>query len=135
VERIREELTAEARGRKRRAIELAVALGAVEELHAQIVALLSDEDQYLRIEAIRALATHDGRATRDAIRDSLLDAQPLVRQTAEAALAELTRHDTVKLCADPQRDTVSVLPLPNAPPLAPRSVFDAGTQTPIGGAP
>jgi HEAT repeat protein len=109
IDRLRNELTTATRGRKQRALDLALALDAVEELHAQIATLLVGEDQYLRIEAIRALATHDSRATRNALRDSLLDPHPLVREAAESALADLTSRDTVKLAADDSRDTV---PLP-----------------------
>jgi HEAT repeat protein len=74
---------------------LASALDIVGQLEEPIAALLRDDDQYLRIEAIRALATKDGPLVRQAIRDALLDGQPLVQQAAEAALAELTRGDTV----------------------------------------
>lgn len=119
VEKIRSELAAISRGRKQRAIELALALGAVEELHGQIAAFLAGEDQFLRIEAIRALATCDSRATRDALRDSLLDSHPLVREAAEAALAELTSRETVKLAADSRRDTVRIAPPQSAPVGAP----------------
>jgi HEAT repeat protein len=106
LQRVRQELLATTRGRKQRALDLALALDAIDDLHSQIAALLTDEDQFLRIEAIRVLATHDNRATRDALRDSLLDSHPLVREAAEAALSDLARRDTVKLAADAGRDTV-----------------------------
>ncbi|HEY2411608.1 MAG TPA: HEAT repeat domain-containing protein [Pirellulaceae bacterium] len=130
VERIRGELTSKTRGKKQRAIELALALNAVDELHTQIAALLTDEDQYLRIEAIRALATHDSRVTRDALRDSLLDGHPLVREAAESSLADLTRRDTVKLAADTSRDTVPMADRHTAPPAPPAAVFAPRTQAP-----
>lgn len=106
VDRLQMELAADSRGRKQRALELAVALGAVEDLLIPIAALLGDEDQYLRIEAIRALATCDSRAIRESLRKALLDSHPLVQKAAESALAELNRKtaDTVVLEAD--RETV-----------------------------
>jgi HEAT repeat protein len=125
AQRIREELSAPARGRKVRALELAVALAAVEELQGQIAGLLTDEDQFLRIEAIHALATHDNRATRDALRDSLLDSHPLVREAAESALADLTQRDTVKLAANANRDTVRVAGHQSGPPASSAAAFDA----------
>lgn len=124
VERLRGELTNTPRGRKHRAIELAVALGAVDVVLGEIAALLADEDQYIRLEAVRALATQDCRATRDALRDALLDSHPLVRQAAEAALLQLTRGDTVKLTADAVSDTV---PSPSA---AKSSPFIPGSSIP-----
>jgi HEAT repeat protein len=129
VTRLHDELTAKTRGRKQRALELALALDAVEELHAQIAALLTDEDQYLRIEAILALASHDSRATRDALRDSLLDSHPLVREAAESALADLTRRDTVKLAPDANRDTVRMAAGQSSQPASPPAVSVALSQT------
>src|SRR5439155_4041622 len=106
VDRIRAEIEAPTRGRKKRALELAVALNAVEPLQQPIAGLMKDEDQYLRIEAIRALATIDSPATRQALRDAMLDAQPLVQQAAEAAMRALTNSDTVAAAADEAGDTV-----------------------------
>lgn len=129
MERLRDELAAPARGRKIRALELAAALDAVVELQSQIAALLGDEDQYLRIEAIKALATYDCRATRDALRESLLDAQPLVREAAESALADLTHRDTVKLAADAARDTVRLVDHQSIPPASPAASYAPQNQT------
>jgi HEAT repeat protein len=129
LDRLRLELTATTRGRKQRALELVIALDAVDELHAQIATLLAGEDQYLRIEAIRTLATHDCRATRDALRDSLLDSHPLVREAAEAALADLTRRDTVKLAADAGRDTVPMPDRISVPPVAPPATLALPVHT------
>jgi HEAT repeat protein len=115
IDRLRADLDAPARGRKKRALELAVALNAVPQLQEPIKALLKDEDQYLRIEAIRTLALVDTSVTRQALRDALLDSQPLVQQAAEAALRELTKGDTVWAAADATRDTI---PLPAKRPEA-----------------
>jgi hypothetical protein len=53
---------------------------------------LRDDDQYLRIEAIRVLSTCDCETTRHALRDSLVDTHPLVQEAAEAALAFIKRR-------------------------------------------
>jgi HEAT repeat protein len=129
IDRLRSELTATTRGRKQRALGLAQALGAIEDLHAQVVAMLTSDDQYLRIQAILALATHDSRSTRDALRGSLLDSHPLVREAAESALADLTRRDTVKLAKDSSRDTVSLENTHNHPPAPPTAVVIASSST------
>lgn len=109
IDRLQMELAVESRSRKQRALELTVALGAVDDLRAPVAALLGDEDQYLRIEAVRALATTDTRAIRDILRDALLDSHPLVQQAAENALAELNRKTADTVVLETKRDTV-VLP-------------------------
>lgn len=95
VGRIRSELASPQRAARRRALEFAAALDVIGQLEQPIAALLKDDDQYIRIEAIRTLATKDSPLVRQAIRDALLDSSPLVQQAAEAAIAELTRGDTV----------------------------------------
>jgi hypothetical protein len=105
---VRAELESLSRGRKKRALEIAVAMELTAELQDSIAALLKDEDQYLRIDAIRVLATVDTPLTRQHLRDALLDPQPLVQQAAEAELGRLTRGDTVS-AAGPEEahDTVT----------------------------
>jgi len=105
VVRVGMELDAPTRGRRKRALEMVVALDAVAELHDTIVAMLSDDDQFLRIEAIRVLATVDSPSTRQVLRDALLDPHPLVQEAAESALTQLAHHDTVP-ATGLSRDTV-----------------------------
>jgi HEAT repeat protein len=132
INRIQLELAAESRGRKMRALELAVALGAIEELRVPIANLLHDEDQYLRIETVRAVATHDSRGTRDILRSALLDSHPLVQQAAESALAQLNRKTETQV-VDADRETV-LLPLAGnkSPPAALPAVPAASPPTPVG---
>jgi HEAT repeat protein len=85
------ELTAAARSRRKRALEMCVAMGLVEETIDEIAGLLRDDDQFLRIEAIRVLATCDCETTRQALRDSLVDTHPLVQEAAEASLTHLLK--------------------------------------------
>ena len=81
------------------------ALSAVLELQPLVAALLKDEDQYLRIEAIRALAPIDTPAVRQLLRDALLDPQPLAQQAAEAALSGV---ETVPSASGEQKETVKL---------------------------
>jgi HEAT repeat protein len=99
---------------------LTIALDAVRHLQEQIVALLKDDDQYLRIDAIRALAVVDNPLTRQTLRDALLDAHPLVQRAAEAALSDLTQRDTAPAVIDSSRDTVRLVnpQLTSAPDLS-----------------
>jgi len=90
---LRAELSAASRGRRKRALEMCLALGAVPDTVEEIADLLRDDDQFLRIEALRVLATYDCPTTRQALRDSLVDAHPLVQEAAETALAQLVRRE------------------------------------------
>ncbi|HEX5106060.1 MAG TPA: HEAT repeat domain-containing protein, partial [Pirellulaceae bacterium] len=86
---LRLELDAPSRGRRKRALEMVVAMDAVTVLHDAVAMLLKDEDQFLRVETVRVLATSDSTGTRALLRDALLDPHPLVAEAAEAALAQL----------------------------------------------
>jgi hypothetical protein len=119
LEQVRAEFEAPARGRRKRAIEMAVALSAVAELQTEIARLLLDEDQYLRMDAIRALATIDTPAVRQELRDALLDSQTLVQKAAESALATLTGGDTVPTPSAASSDTVPADGRAPAPPPEP----------------
>src|SRR5262245_1037935 len=122
IEKLEAELTAKARSRRKRALELAVTLDVVATLYESIVVAVKDEDQYVRIEAIRVLAKVDSHSARQVLRDALLDSNPLVQQAAEAALAEMTRRDTAANSAAPGRDTVPVAAKPSQPAVAIQSV-------------
>jgi HEAT repeat protein len=122
IDRLRAEFDAPTRGRKKRALDLALALDAVAALQDAIKPLLKDADQYLRVDAIRALATIDTPLTRQAIRDALLDSQTLVQKAAQAALLSLT-GDTVAAAADANRDTIRLTAsVPKATPAPPPPV-------------
>lgn len=127
VDRVQMELAADTRSRRQRALELAVVLNAVEDLRVPIAALLGDEDQYLRIEAIRALATCDSRTIRDILRDAMLDSHPLVQQAAETALAELNRKNAETLVLEADRETVLLSGAGRLPPAAVLGVLPASS--------
>ncbi len=119
IEKLGVELTAAARSRRKRGLELAVALDAVATLQDAIAAAVKDEDQYVRIEAIRVMGKIDSQMARQTLRDALLDPLPLVQQAAEQALAEMTKRDTAANSAPAGRDTVRLtasVPKPAAPP-------------------
>lgn len=106
LNQVKAELESGTRTRRKRALELVHALDAVGELHASVAALLKDEDQYLRIEAIHVLGASDSQRTRASLREALLDPHPLVQEAAESALAQLART-TAKEPAKPRtNDTV-----------------------------
>ncbi|HZN33617.1 MAG TPA: HEAT repeat domain-containing protein [Pirellulaceae bacterium] len=133
IDQIRAELEAPTRGRRKRALEMSVALSAVLELQPLVAALLKDEDQYLRIEAIRALAPIDTPAVRQLLRDALLDPQPLVQQAAEAALAgaetvpspNAEQKETVKLTGRPPTQSRKTLPPGSVPMSSPTETWSS----------
>lgn len=81
------ELQTPIRARRTRAIEIAITLDLIPDLFDAIAALLTDEDQYTRLDAIRALATCELAESQHALRRAVLDHSPLVAKAAEEALA------------------------------------------------
>jgi hypothetical protein len=89
---LRLELSAASRSRRKRGLELCLALDAVAETAEEIAGLLRDDDQFLRIDAIRVLATCDSPTTRQTLRDALVDSHPLVQEAAEIELTRLLQR-------------------------------------------
>ncbi|MCS7305679.1 MAG: HEAT repeat domain-containing protein [Thermoguttaceae bacterium] len=75
--------------RRRRAVEVASAMGAIAELEPQIVLLLQDEDHRVRIAAARALADSRSQPTWKALHDALFDRSLLVQEEAEKSLQKI----------------------------------------------
>lgn len=96
IHSLRQELDSPVRGRRIRALKMALALRAVKEAEEAIADLLLDDDQFLRVEAIRTLATADSPFIRQTLRDALLDANPLVNEAAETALVRLAQLGAAK---------------------------------------
>jgi HEAT repeat protein len=118
---LRLELNAPARSRKKRGLELVLAMDAAAELESEVAGLLHDADQYLRIEAVRVLARVDSPLSRQALRDALLDPHPLVQEAAEAALAKLlkiadTQPVEARLVDTTPLPDFGALPVAAAPP-------------------
>jgi HEAT repeat protein len=88
------ELQAPIRASRTRAIEIAVMLDLIPALFDALVPLLADEDQYTRLDAVRALAHCELSESQQALRRAVLDHSPLVSQAAEEALARFqTLHE------------------------------------------
>ena len=65
---------------------MAVAMNAIIEVEDELIALLSDDDQFVRAEALRSLAERDSPSVRRAIREMLLERNAVVQKAAENAL-------------------------------------------------
>ncbi len=85
-QRLAEEMNAAARSRRLRAIEMTAVLGMADELEAELIQLLDDDDHLVRMEAAMALAGCSSDKSRLALRDALLDRSVSVQNAAERAL-------------------------------------------------
>ena len=113
---LRLELDAPTRSRRKRGLEMALAMDAVVVLHDAVVALLKDEDQFLRVEAVRALASCDSARTRQVLREALLDSHPLVVEAAETVLAKLVAASAAAAeSAEAQPDQPDIQDRPTEP--------------------
>ena len=86
---LREELQASSRSRRRRGLEMAQHMFLVLELQDAVAALVKDEDQYLRLEAVRVLGSCPTDISEQVLREALNDSQPLVQEAAQRGLAVL----------------------------------------------
>ena len=83
---LRAELKSASRGRRLRGLELAPLLGAVGDMEAEIIALLDDDDHFVRAAAARALGHHNSWNVQQALNDALTDHTSAVRDAAEESL-------------------------------------------------
>ena len=91
VEQLAQELQSTSRNRRLRAVEMAVAIQMVLQVEKELIALLSDDDQRIRLEALRALSSSESAEARNAIRERLQDESRIVAEAAEAALQAMSQ--------------------------------------------
>jgi HEAT repeat protein len=84
-----DEMDSPARTRRLRAIEIAEAMKAIDDVEPRLLELLSDDDHLVRSEAARVLASSDSPAVRLALDRLLLDRSLLVQETVQASLREI----------------------------------------------
>ncbi|MDA1054264.1 MAG: HEAT repeat domain-containing protein [Planctomycetota bacterium] len=92
---LRNELKSPLRVRRIRAIQMAVAMTAVAECESFIIALLFDDDHVIRVAAADALVQSPSVASRNALRDAILDRSQLVRDAAERTLQVFAEHEVL----------------------------------------
>jgi HEAT repeat protein len=90
---LREELCASSRTRRRRGLEMALHMGLVTKLQEAIAALTRDEDQYIRLEAVRLLGSCPTDISVRVLQEALSDSQVLVQEAAQRGLRDLTFND------------------------------------------
>jgi hypothetical protein len=83
---LQDELKSPLRVRRMRAIQMAVAMTAVIECESSIISLLQDDDHIVRAAAAEALVQSPSVASRNALRDAILDRSQSVRDAAEHTL-------------------------------------------------
>ncbi|MCE9525954.1 MAG: HEAT repeat domain-containing protein [Planctomycetales bacterium] len=99
---LREELCAASRTRRRRGLEMALHMGLVTDLQEAIAVLSRDEDQYIRLEAVRLLGNCPTDISRRVLREALSDSQVLVREAAERGLRDLTHEEETDVTPIPR---------------------------------
>lgn len=77
--------------RRRRAVQVAAAMGVVRALEQEVIERLSDDDHMVRIAAAKALAECDTMPSWEALRDAMLDKSVIVQEAAEASLTMISR--------------------------------------------
>ncbi len=87
VPQLAAELASPSRIRRMRALQIAPVMNVVEELETQIVALMGDDDHFIRAEAARALGASGSPLAQHTLRRALDDRSQLVKEAAEQALA------------------------------------------------
>lgn len=92
---LRDELCCTSRTRKRRALEMAFHMGLVMQLQDAIANLSRDEDQYIRLEAVRLLGICPTPVSGQVLREALSDSRTLVQEAAKRGLRELAPEDEV----------------------------------------
>jgi HEAT repeat protein len=89
LDQLATELESPARSRRLRGIEVAVAMGAVQELEQHIVQLAHDDDHFIRAETARTLVHIDPAIARPKLQELLLDRSVSVREAAGQSLSRL----------------------------------------------
>lgn len=89
---LRQELTSPSRMRKLRGLQAATAMQAVPELQDEVLALLEDDDHFIRAEAARALAQTRGAHVVQALQLALQDRSPAVQAAAQQSLRLMSQR-------------------------------------------
>jgi HEAT repeats len=86
---LREEMFASSRTRRRRGLEMVLSMGLVSELQDAIAELAREDDQYIRLEAVRLLGTCPTAVSGQVLHEALTDNRALVQEAAERGLRDL----------------------------------------------
>ncbi|MEO8494425.1 MAG: HEAT repeat domain-containing protein [Planctomycetota bacterium] len=94
LEGLRNELKSPIRVRRIRAIQMAVAMTAVSEVESLVIDQLYDEDHVIRAATAEALIQSPSAASRQALRNVILDRSQIVRDAAERTLQAFAEADS-----------------------------------------
>src|SRR6185437_11016938 len=92
VPQLLEEMAALSRRRRIRALQVAEAMQAVEQVESAVIAALGDEDHLVRLEAARALMQCNSVAACLALREAEHDTSVTVREAAGESLTKMSRR-------------------------------------------
>lgn len=100
VAQLTRELLAATLSRKLRGLQMTLALGAVEELEAELLNLIEHKDAAIRLEAVRTLAESPTKKAGAAVANAARDANGLVRGEADKAIA---KREELQLPMEPRQ--------------------------------
>ncbi len=89
--RLTEEMEGPSPVRRRRAVQVADAMGLVAEMEDTVIKLLSDHDHIVRVAVAKALSHCKSVPTWEALRDALLDRSVIVQEAAEGSLERISQ--------------------------------------------
>jgi HEAT repeat protein len=87
------EMMASGRARRMRAMHIATVLGVVPEMEFGLIELCRDEDQAVRLEAVRLLGQCPSQEVRRTLRELLTDPSMAIQHMAEQSLHDMTMID------------------------------------------
>ncbi len=90
---LKQELRSPIRMRRIRAIQMAIAMNVITDVEPLVIELLGDEDHVIRSAAADALVHSPSVASRNALRDVILDRSQTVREAAEQTLQAFAHVD------------------------------------------
>lgn len=96
---LREELLATSRTRRRRGLEMAAHLNLVSEVQDVIAAMAKDDDQFIRVEAVRILGQNPTEVSAQVLSEALSDSLAIVQEAAEQGCRELAKESPSPLPA------------------------------------
>ncbi len=107
-----DELGSSSRNRRIRALEATAATGLAPALEERLIAMLAEEDHYLRVKAAEALRYCDTPRVKQALRERLLDPHLSVQSAVEASLVFLSRGEETQPAPTAMNDTEVWNPAP-----------------------
>lgn len=110
IDGLKQELQNPIRMRRMRAIQMAVVMEAVSDIESQVISLLADDDHVIRAAAAEALVQSPSTASRNALREVILDRSQAVREAAEQTLQAFVKAELAATSPSPTAASGMAMP-------------------------